>query len=367
VTPDEITGRAGGPAGPMDLGRGPYQNRAALPMLSRRTLAALLGASGIGIPALLALGGASARPGGTWLGVPAWSAGVVVLAGVAGLAFVLRHRPALGANAGLLLPVGLLVAGAPLAGVRALSGPPLAALALAGLAIVAVGLGWRPPRVLFLPIVFGVLLVAAGRAHVQVGPEGDEPHYLMVAESLRRDGDLSLERDYAEGRYTLFHDAPLEPHYRVRGRSGEIYSLHAVGLSALILPAWALAGYAGVTVFMALLAALVALEVREWVRALTGRDGLAEAAGWAAALSPPLLHYAGLVFTEVPAALALSFGLRRGRGVALGWRGAVAVGLAAAALPWLNVRYAPLAVLVLAHAGGEVRSPSVSRRRPCRG
>ncbi len=172
----------------------------------------------------------------------------------------------------------------------------------------------------------------------------------MVAESLLRDGDLSLERDYAEGRYTLFHDAPLAPHYLVRGKGGAIHSLHAVGLSVLILPAWALAGYAGVSVFMALLAGLVALEVREWVRELTGRDGLADAAGWAFALSPPLLHYAGLVFTEVPAALALSFGLRHARRLDLGPGGAVAVGLAAAALPWLNVRYAPLAILVVAHA-----------------
>ena len=33
----------------------------------------------------------------------------------------------------------------------------------------------------------------------QVGPQGDEPHYLMVADSLLRDGDVSLERDYAAG------------------------------------------------------------------------------------------------------------------------------------------------------------------------
>ena len=197
---------------------------------------------------------------------------------------------------------------------------------------------------------FGVLVLAAARTHVTVGPEGDEPHYLMVADSLLRDGDLALERDFAEGRYRAFHDAPLEPHYRVRGRGGVIYSLHAVGLSVLIFPAWALGGYAAVTVFLALVAALVAREVREWVKALTGRDGLAEAAGWMAALSPPLVHYAGLVFTEVPAALALSYGLRRGRDAGLGAAGAVSVGLAAAALPWLNVRYAPLALLVVAHA-----------------
>ena len=217
---------------------------------------------------------------------------------------------------------------------------------------------------------FAVLVIVAGRSHVAVGPQGDEPHYLMVAESLLRDGDLSLERDYAEGRYAAFHDAPLAPHYRVRGRGGEIYSLHAVGLSILILPAWALAGYAGVTVFMALLAALVAREVREWVRELTGRDGLAEAAGWLAVLTPPLVHYAGLVFTEVPAALALSLGLRAravGRSPACGK--CVAIGLAAAVLPWLNVRYGLLAAIVVAHAlWRHPRRPTlVSLLAPCAG
>jgi hypothetical protein len=333
----------------MDLDDVPYQNRPTRPMLSRRNVAAALGACGIGIPALLAAGGAAARPHGVWLGLPPWPVVLLVLAGTAGLALATRRRPAT-ACAGLLVPTALLVSGAPLAGVRALSGPPLAALALAGIAIAVSRTGWRTPRLLFLPLVFAALVVAAGRTHARVGPQGDEPHYLMVADSILRDGDLSLEPDYAEGRYAAFHDAPLAPHYRVRGRGGAIYSLHAVGLSVLILPAWALAGYDGVAVLMALLAALVALEVREWVRETTGREGLADAAAWAAALSPPLVHYAGLVFTEVPAALLLSFGLRRGRDPALGPGGVVAVGVAAAALPWLNVRYAPLAVIVVAHA-----------------
>lgn len=334
----------------MDLRGRTDQNRPVPPMPSRRTIASVLGVCGIAIPALLAAGGAASRPGGTWQGVPGWAPGAAILAATAVLALAAHRRGSFAACAGLLLPVGLLLAGAPLAGVRALSGPPLAALALAGVAIAIAGSGRRPPRALFLPLAFAVLAAAAGRTHARVGPEGDEPHYLMVAESLLRDGDVSLERDYAEGRYTLFHDAPLAPHFRVRGKGGAVYSLHAIGLSVLILPAWALAGYAGVTVFMALLAGLVALEVREWVRELTGREGLADAAGWAFALSPPLVHYAGLVFTEVPAALALSFGLRHARRLDLGPAGAAAVGLAAAALPWLNVRYAPLAVLVVAHA-----------------
>jgi hypothetical protein len=163
----------------------------------------------------------------------------------------------------------------------------------------------------------------------------------MVADSLLRDGDLSLERDYAEGRYLAFHDAPLEPHYRVRGKHGEIYSLHAVGLSLLILPAYALGGYPGVSLFMALVAALAAREIKEGLVTSLGDGGAAEAGGWIAALSPPLLHYAGLVFTEVPAALLVAFALRRGKGLS--------VGVALALLPWLNVRYAALSVVLAAY------------------
>ena len=229
----------------MDLRDRTDQNRPVPPMPSRETTATVLGACGIAIPALLAAGGAAARPGGVWQGVPGWAPAAGILAAAVVLALAAHRRGSLAACAGLLLPVGLLLAGAPLAGVRALSGPPLVALALAGVAIAVAGSGLRPPRVLFLPLAFAVLVAAAGRTHARVGPEGDEPHYLMVAESLLRDGDLSLERDYAEGRYTVFHDAPLAPHFRVRGKGGAIYSLHAVGLSVLILPAWALAGLRG--------------------------------------------------------------------------------------------------------------------------
>jgi len=335
----------------MDLAGGPIHNPAAPPMPPRHHVATALGACGIAVPALLGLGGAAASPQGVWLGIPPVATAMAVLAGALLLAALATRGDGLPAAAGLLVPGVLVAAGVPLAGVRALSGPPVAALALAGVAFALARAGLRPHRAVFLPLVFAVLVAAAGRSHVRVGAQGDEPHYLMVAESLLRDGDLSLERDYAEGaRYASFHDGPLAPHYRVRGRGGEIYSLHAVGLSVLILPAWAFAGYTGVTVFMAFLAALVALEVRAWTSELTGRAGLAEAAGWAAALSPPLLHYAGLVFTEVPAALALSFGLRLGRRPGLRPAGTVAVGLAAAALPWLNVRYAPLALVILGHA-----------------
>ncbi|PYQ03537.1 MAG: hypothetical protein DMF82_13040, partial [Acidobacteria bacterium] len=308
---------------------------------------------------LMAAGSAASRPGGWMLGVPGIAAvGLSAAAAAALLAW--RAGIATGVAAlGLAIVPLLLLTGVPIPGLRALSGPPLTALALAAAAMALARGGRRPPRWLLLPAAFAIYAAVATRAQAQVGPEGDEPHYLMVADSLLRDHDVSLERDYADGRYRVFHPAELAPHYRVRGRHGEIFSLHAVGLSVLVLPAYAAGGYPAASFFMALLAALLAREVRELAWAWGSGDGPAEAVGWVVALSPPLIHYAGLVFTEVPAALAVAIALRRGRDLtSRRILDAVIVGVALAALPWLNVRYVLLSVLLFLFV--------ISRRPPAR-
>jgi hypothetical protein len=63
-------------------------------------------------------------------------------------------------------------------------------------------------------------------------------------------------------------------------------------------------------------------------------------------LSPPLIHFAGLIFTEIPAALLVCVGLRT---AAFGRtsRAITVAALCAAALPWFNVRYAILSAAIL--------------------
>ncbi len=316
--------------------------------MPKTTLVNAAGLLALWIVGLLAAGGAASWPGGLLLGVPSWAA-VALISLVLALAWRCGSRDASAWLPLLLVPAWLLLARL-WPGAAALSGAPLWALFLAGIASLIATARLRTLDRFFFPVVLVLYLVVAGRVQSSVGPEGDEPHYLMVADSLLRDHDLDLTRDYAEGRYRSFHPRPLEPHYRVRGREGEIYSVHALGLSLLLLPAYALAGYAGASFFMALLAALLAREIRATVRAFTGEAALASGVAWAVALSPPLIHYAGLIFTEVPAALLVAFGLRRAReaksltpGAALVW------GSALAFLPWLNVRYAVFPVVLVAY------------------
>jgi hypothetical protein len=309
--------------------------------------AELAGAVVLAWAGLLTVGGAAASPGGMLLGIAGWApASAVMLAAAGLLALAVRRGVRLLPALALLPFVLLLTLGIPVPGVKALSGWALCPLVLA--AVVA-GLALARPawaRPLFFPLVVVFYMAVASRVQVQVGPNGDEPHYLMVADSLWRDHDLGLESDYAQGRYRAFYDRPLAPHYRVRGKTGEIYSLHAIGLSLLILPAYVAGGYPAASFFMALLAALLALEIRGLVRAWTDSDALALGCGAFVAFSPPLVHYAGLIFTEVPAALIVAATLRRGTG-GLHPRKALLLGAAVAFLPWLNVRYAPLAMILV--------------------
>jgi hypothetical protein len=297
--------------------------------------------------ALLAAAGASRFPDGILLGTPTLVATALALAAT----WVVGLRPVEGRRAllGLAVVPALLILVPRTAAAGALSGPPLIAIVAAGL--ISVGVPWGRLRLLFVPVVLALYLAVSLGVQQRVGPQGDEPHYLMVAESLLRDHDVSLEQDYREERYrAFFKGGTLAPHFRVRGPHGEIYSLHAVGLSVLILPVYALAGYAGASVFMALLAVAAAVAIRSLLRATSEQEEEADAVAWIVALSPPLVHFAGLVFTEVPAALITAIALREGlRAREISVRRAAAVAVAIAFLPWLNVRYAIVAGLLWAY------------------
>jgi hypothetical protein len=314
----------------------------------REGQAGIAGWAVVALLLVLAMAGAASSPDGLVLGVPSPAVAVLAVAAtlaLAALAGVRAGAPAIG-----VLPLVLLIfSGLPIPGLGALTGPPLMAV---GLALAAVALSRASPawaRRAFIPVLVAVHMIAAARVQRQVGPEGDEPHYLMVSASILRDGDLALQDDYAAGRYREFHPADLEPHYRVRGREGDIYSLHAIGLSLIILPAYAVGGYAAASFFMALLGVAAAWQVRELVRDVLPEGTVADAAGWIAGLSPPLMHFAGLVFTEVPAALGLTVAMRAALAAPSASR-AWGAGLVLAALPWLNVRYAILAAIVVVAA-----------------
>jgi hypothetical protein len=178
-------------------------------------------------------------------------------------------------------------------------------------------------------------------------PGGDEPHYLIMTQSLMQDGDLRIENNHDQRDYAAYAEGDINPQYLTRGKNGAIYPIHAPGLPALVIPAFAAAGYPGVVIFLLVTMALASALV--WRLAWLATDDLAAAwFGWAAvAASTPWVFQSFLVFPEAAGAAAVACGLwlvlRLDRGAAPRPMTLFATGAALALLPWLHTRFAVLA------------------------
>ncbi len=194
-----------------------------------------------------------------------------------------------------------------------------------------------------------VFSLAAWRASPAI-PAGDEPHYLVITQSLLRDGDLRIENNHRRGDYREYFAGDLRPDVIRPGRNGAIYSIHAPGLPALVLPAFAVAGYPGVIVF--LIAVSAAASGLVWWLAWTVTRSISAAwFGWAAvALSAPYLLHTFTVYPDgIGAVLVLTGFSALPRAEwdreqqQMSWRPWLLHGVALAMLPWIHTRFAVLA------------------------
>jgi len=196
-------------------------------------------------------------------------------------------------------------------------------------------------------------------------PGGDEPHYLIVAQSLWREGDLKIENNHARRDYLEYFNRELAPHYLTRGVDNRIYSVHPVGMPFVAAPVYAAGGYRGVVAMMVLFAAVAAALLWISARSLTGSASAATFAWAACALSAPFIYNSFTIYPEVPAAavvMAAFVLMQAPRGVPLarlwspashssalaGWPRWLLCGLAITTLPWLSTKYALMATALLA-------------------
>lgn len=178
---------------------------------------------------------------------------------------------------------------------------------------------------------------------------GDEPHYLLGAESLVADGDIDVADQYDERAYAGFYPYELDQHGQER--EGQLYEPHGIGFPALIAPVYALAGPTGVELFLAALAALaVALAYRLALRVVPDPWALGAAA--AAGVSAPFLSYGTAVYPELTAGAVLAgaalLALRLDESVSR--RAAFGCFALLGLLPWLGTKFVPAAIVIGAYA-----------------
>ena len=203
---------------------------------------------------------------------------------------------------------------------------------------------------LFVPVVLALALAAWWTLSGLVPVGGDEPHYLVMADSIARDGNLELRNDYARDARTGAIFGQVEPHAYRTDRGW--YPYHTPGLSILLALPYRFGGVLVSRLTLCVFALGLPLVLMAWVLPRLG----ARDAAWltlAATLSVPFVFGASEIYPDLPGAVIALFlavwliGPRPTRWNGPGW---AAFWLLAGLIAWLNIKF--MAVTAVAAACG---------------
>lgn len=171
-------------------------------------------------------------------------------------------------------------------------------------------------------------------------PTGDEPHYLVLTQSLIADHDFNLANNYAQGDYKSFYPANLSGHV-IKAGSGRELPIHDIGLSILLIPGYGLGDRRGALVELSVLAALTALGTVELALQVGAELSSALLVWGMFAFTMPMVVYASQLYPEVVGAAGLVWSVivfvhfTRDRRASWLWLSGTVLAL----LPWFSVRF----------------------------
>ncbi|MEI7555725.1 hypothetical protein [Candidatus Chlorohelix sp.] len=221
-------------------------------------------------------------------------------------------------------------------------------------------------------------------------PTGDEPFYLITAQSILYDHDLDETNQFTTKSWLEFYPTceeylagwkgffppgipcsgleTLNPQNTTAKRAG-IYTKHGLGLSFIIAPAYALGKRLGVMFLMNAIAATLALNIFMLSWEATRQRRIAWLCLGLLGLSAPLFSFAYLIFPQLPAALCVIYCYRQARLLAEGSKVSnlrlALAGICFGILPWLHYLYLLLSALLGLYLLWSLRkggSGNISRR-----
>ncbi len=174
---------------------------------------------------------------------------------------------------------------------------------------------------------------------------GDEPHYLLTAESIVSDRDLDLRDEYATKAYRDWYPYVLERHGRLT--NGQANEPTGAGFPLLIAPAYAIGGPLAVQLLLAAISALAFVLAALLARRVVP-EPWASGAALACGLSPPALASATAVSPELAAGAMLTAAALLALKVRdlprIRW--VVGASIALGALPWLGLQFSVAGLVV---------------------
>ncbi len=190
------------------------------------------------------------------------------------------------------------------------------------------------------------LVAIDARATYGARVSSDEPQYLTTALSLAEDFNLDISDEIAERSFLPYHEINLNTQTRPLNDDGQRLSPHDPLLPLMLAAPMRIGGWAAAKAALAAIAGVTAATTL-WlaVRRFGVRPRLAAAVVAAFFSTPPLVSYGSQIYPEMPAALFATLGLAAVTGT-LGTRSRVLAALSVIALPWLSVKYIPVAAVL---------------------
>jgi len=209
--------------------------------------------------------------------------------------------------------------------------------------------------VLALPLLVYVSVTVFWHSRGLYRITGDEPHYLLIAESLIRDHDLRVENNYLTdnpvqeaARLDFSRPEHLIPHTQNQ------FSRHNIGLPIVLAVPYAIGGVLGAKIFMAIIAGLWAFLLYGILLDITSSRVWSLAGALSLAVGLPFTVESNRIVPDLAAGLIILFitwkilrRLRTEQQTPSSLLTGYGLVLLIAFLPWLHIRFGPPAVLLL--------------------
>lgn len=200
----------------------------------------------------------------------------------------------------------------------------------------------------FVAAIGAGLIGIDARATYGARVSADEPQYLLTALSLFEDFDLDISDEIAEDRFRDFHEIGLSQQTLDLNGQGQQISPHDPLLPLILAVPMGVAGWVGAKAALAVIAGLTAVATLTLaVRRFGVPQHIAGLVVAAFFIASPFSAYGAQVYPAMPAALAVTVGVLAVTGAPSRKKSTVAL-LAVVALPWLSVKYIPIAGVVAA-------------------
>src|SRR6266487_4677847 len=120
---------------------------------------------------------------------------------------------------------------------------------------------------LLLAAICSILFFMTSYVYVQLlanPPSGDEPHFLVISQTLLKYHSLNVMLDYQHGDYHLFYPVPIAPHV-ARNANGQLLPLHSIGAPILWLIPYYFLGRLGAVFFISCVSVLTIVNIYKFL------------------------------------------------------------------------------------------------------